>query len=263
MYRFRHIDCALFSLPSVDSSVCPALSSELLRPIVVHPWPLANGQWNGDSRARPFYETTASGVLERASASLLRFDVCLLPVIPDSLAWTRAALAACHDALPIPLVLLACDLTAPALRDLVGLGATDFVLPQAGPEELKARLTQAAAAGVERRSAFALAQSLAEPEAAGAYGAPGRPPVEASQSELTTRIKLDDAAGYRAIRAQVLADFERDYVVGMLVRYRGNVTHAARAGKQDRRAFWHLMRKYQIVSAEFRRDPQGINAPCR
>src|SRR5690606_33444070 len=115
----------------------------------------------------------------------------------------------------------------------------------------------------ERRSALRLGQSLAEPVAAGTYGDPTYPPTETSPVAAAPSIKLDPDVGYRAIRAQVLAEFERDYVVGMLMRYRGNVTHAARAGKQDRRAFWHLMRKYQIVSAEFRREPQAANAPCR
>jgi len=59
---------------------------------------------------------------------------------------------------------------------------------------------------------------------------------------------------FRETRAQVMADFERDYVTSMLLRYRGNVTHAARAGNQDRRAFWQLMRKYSILSADFRSD---------
>lgn len=257
MYRYRHIDCALLTLPSVSVGICPALCSDRLKPVALHEWALADAYWDGGTHARSMYDAAASGVLARASTALSRFDVCMLPVVPESLAWTRAVLAAGGDLLPIPLILLACGLTAPAMRDLVALGATDFVMPQVDPEELKTRLMQAAAQGMERRSAYVIAQSVCEPDdTAATYAVAEREP------KAPPAIRFDDA-GYRAARAQVLAEFERDYVVEMLVRYRGNVTHAARAGKQDRRAFWHLMRKYQILSADFRRDAQAMDAPYR
>lgn len=262
MSRYRSIDCALLTLPAVDPDLCAALASRRIRPVQVHLRPLADAAWPGATQARCAYDAATSQVLVRAAPALLRFDVCLLPVVPESLAWTRAALAASRGGLAVPLILLASGLTAPALRDLEALGAADFVLPDVHPEELKARLTRWAMYGLRQRSAAALAQPA--PPAAGAPCAVLREDPGATRYVRNLReLSAPRADSYRDTRARVLADFERAYVVGMLMRYRGNVTHAARAGRQDRRAFWHLMRKYQILSADYRGDGKAGAAPCR
>lgn len=270
MYRYRSIDCALLTLPVVDPDLYAALASRRIKPVQVHRRPLVDAIWSGATEARSEYDAATSQVLVRAAPALLRFDVCLLPVVPESLAWTRAALAASRGALAVPLILLASGLTAPALRDLEALGAADFVLPDAHPEELKARLMRWAVHGMRRRSAAVLATPAADVGAAAATAAaPSIALQEDSAAVLyacgpsSSPPAFAEHGSYRATRARVLADFERAYVVGMLVQYRGNVTHAARAGRQDRRAFWHLMRKYQILSADYRGEGKTATAPCR
>jgi len=51
---------------------------------------------------------------------------------------------------------------------------------------------------------------------------------------------------FRAMRAAALANFERGYVEDLLRKHNGNVTHAAREARQDRRAFGRFIKKYNI-----------------
>jgi DNA-binding NtrC family response regulator len=57
-----------------------------------------------------------------------------------------------------------------------------------------------------------------------------------------------DAGGgsFRRERAAVVAAFERQYVEDMLRKHDGNVTHAAREARQNRRVFGRFMKKYKI-----------------
>lgn len=56
------------------------------------------------------------------------------------------------------------------------------------------------------------------------------------------------AGDFRQARAQVIQSFERDYLLELLQRHRGNVTHAARDAGKERRAFGRLMKKYGLVA---------------
>ena len=40
--------------------------------------------------------------------------------------------------------------------------------------------------------------------------------------------------------------FERNYIRGLLVAYKGNITRAAKAAGKNRRAFWQLIRNNRI-----------------
>jgi two-component system, NtrC family, response regulator GlrR len=50
----------------------------------------------------------------------------------------------------------------------------------------------------------------------------------------------------RAAKAQLVADFERRSIEQLLAQHAGNITQAAQAAGKNRRAFFALMRKYQI-----------------
>lgn len=71
-------------------------------------------------------------------------------------------------------------------------------------------------------------------------------------------IQLDAAADTPPIRsfleekAQVVAEFERNYITKLLRAYRGNITRAAEAAQKNRRAFWELMRKHDIDADLYR-----------
>ena len=61
---------------------------------------------------------------------------------------------------------------------------------------------------------------------------------------------------FRAAKARVVESFERAYIEQLLASNAGNVTHAARAAKKNRRAFFELMRKYKIESDAYRENDQ-------
>jgi transcriptional regulator with GAF, ATPase, and Fis domain len=52
----------------------------------------------------------------------------------------------------------------------------------------------------------------------------------------------------------MVEQFERDYVTRALEIHNGNIAKAARASNKHRRAFWALMRKYQIDASQYRPD---------
>lgn len=72
--------------------------------------------------------------------------------------------------------------------------------------------------------------------------------------DLSLPIKNGDAptASLREAKAKFVDQFERTYIRDLLLTYHGNVSKAARVAKKDRRAFWHLIRKYGIDVQTFR-----------
>jgi DNA-binding NtrC family response regulator len=52
---------------------------------------------------------------------------------------------------------------------------------------------------------------------------------------------------FKAVKAHAVAEFETAYVRRLLAAHDGNISKAARAAKKNRRAFWELMRKHNIV----------------
>ena len=78
--------------------------------------------------------------LAQASVSLRRFDLCLLPVSVDTLAWTRQALALIPRGPFLPLVGIFQNLKSAAMQDLLELGLSDFVRLPLCNEEFRARV---------------------------------------------------------------------------------------------------------------------------
>ena len=67
-----------------------------------------------------------------------------------------------------------------------------------------------------------------------------------------------EVQSFQESKAQMITKFERSYIRDLMMVYRGNITHAARAAKKNRRAFWELMRKHNIDVSSFRTtaDPE-------
>ncbi|WP_233234263.1 hypothetical protein [Bordetella sp. LUAb4] len=93
--------------------------------------------------AAPGMDVSAE-VLARLAIPLRRYDVCVLPVTPATVAWTRTALACARTQLHTPLLALARGLKAAAVQDLLVLGLQDFALHRACADELRARLLRLA-----------------------------------------------------------------------------------------------------------------------
>ncbi len=70
--------------------------------------------------------------------------------------------------------------------------------------------------------------------------------------DLPAAVDADSAESFREAKARMVASFEKRYVEKMLAAHCGNISHAAAAAKKNRRAFWELIRKYQVDAGRFR-----------
>ena len=60
----------------------------------------------------------------------------------------------------------------------------------------------------------------------------------------------EHAAGdqsFQTMKSRVVWQFEHDFLSSVLHAHRGNITRAARAAKKNRRAFWQLLRKHDLL----------------
>lgn len=219
----------------------------------------------------------------KSGVSLRRFDACLLPVSIETLAWTRQALAAIPRGPFVPLIGIFSGLRSAAMQDLLELGLADFVRLPLCPDEYRARILSTVSK-VPRPGT-----SLREPElsyggTAGTYctSAQGQVPVRSSHAashlskaytlqtkstkfnlkargvQTTPHSALKNTStaleSFRLSKAIVVEQFEREYVTRALEQHNGNIAKAARASNKHRRAFWALMRKYQIDAGLYRPD---------
>ncbi|MEB2659731.1 hypothetical protein U5S01_12745, partial [Bordetella parapertussis] len=129
------LECAVLVMPDQPSWVGAWLAAvrgpeaRLADRLRLHEYPLSGGR---DGLA-----------LGQAAMSLRRFDALLLPVQASTLGWARLVLAQASPALSTPVLVLVRDLTAPAIADLLRLGARDFLRVPACLEELRVRASRA------------------------------------------------------------------------------------------------------------------------
>ncbi|MDF3851917.1 hypothetical protein [Achromobacter denitrificans] len=227
--------------------------------------------------------------LARLAVALKRYDACILPVAPASLSWTRMALQQAGAVLSTPVLLLVHDVKAPAIEDLLGLGAWDFMMQPACLESLRVRLGRLARPAAWRDARLAALREPAPNYSGSGYPgtapagpnfpsanspAAGRPAVaghaqhggsrprvpadvvEQALSGLRHQHQRGLQESFRMAKARVVEGFERDYIRLALSRHAGNVAQAARACCKHRRAFWALMRKHGIEAAPYRQAAQ-------
>lgn len=242
------IDCAVLMVPAHKDWLDPLLHSDEFHRgrLRLHPLGLDGSAWQAGSSGQAGNSTDvpdpgwSADVLRKAALHLKRFDVCLLPIALDTLAWTRLALANAREVIDTPLVGIARDLKAPGLQDLLALGMTDFLRHPVCTEELKIRLAQQVA-GIPIAPVF-------------------NDPVMERARESATRIDqvvqalLAPGGGepFRAAKARIITEFERQYINELLLQYHGNISQAAKAADKNRRAFFELMRKHEIGAGPFR-----------
>ena len=221
---------------------------------------------------------TPSDALADPGVTRGRYDAGLIYVDESSIRDWRTALTACGGRLPVVVLVYAVQLRAQAVRDLMALGAADFVRPPFCPEELRARLDQA----LNRLAPASIAEHLpvygsslpgphtaARPRPAAEVAEPPVTDAEAafcdtildrSGSELeayAVAVAMQRATtreSFRAAKCQIVARFERAYIRAALWRHGGNITLAAQMAQKHRRAFWALMRKHEIDPAPYRKN---------
>lgn len=322
----QQIDCAVLIL-AAHQAWLPKVLSELepaLNRIKIHPL-----EWEAGhdldlelslDRASPVslpYETLA-----QASIGLRRYDVVLLPVSMETIAWTRQALAAIPRGPFIPLVGVLKEMRSAAIQDLLEMGLTDFVRLPICTEEFRARLLHsvtyvprpgslrepslndgykiATARGVlpimgeatlrdwlnmSRRknpSLTTLSKEQIQKILAGQL-----PLGPESNKDRKERLRLERAEGIKhierrdeyeaeacsasmdevskplgnshdkprhlkVVKTKLIEEFERAYLTEAMDRNKGNIANAARYSGKHRRAFWALLKKYDIEAEDFR-----------
>ena len=56
---------------------------------------------------------------------------------------------------------------------------------------------------------------------------------------------------FKEAKRRVVEEFERTYITRLLKRHKGNITRAAKDAQKNRRAFWQLIKKYNIAATEY------------
>ncbi len=74
--------------------------------------------------------------------------------------------------------------------------------------------------------------------------------IDASDIVLGATESMRTAQTFKTMKAQFLADFERNYLTGVLLTHEGNISRAAEASGKDRRAFWELLRKHGMAGGQ-------------
>lgn len=217
-------------------------------------------------------DPVATHLLADSAMLLRRYDVCLVPISEANLAWARTSLLAARGRLSTPIMALVGKLKAAALNDLYELGLDDFTREPLCPEELRVRIERLLD---ERRapatSWAATPTSHQVSEKAGSYSSHG--PLPAPDESLLcstilerTGLELDAYAAasasrsatsresFRAAKSKIIERFETAYIKAALGRHSGNIAMAARSAQKHRRAFWALMRKYDIDAAPYRSE---------
>lgn len=60
------------------------------------------------------------------------------------------------------------------------------------------------------------------------------------------------ALSFQEMKANVISEFEMNYIRNLLIAYKGNISRAAEAAQKERRTFWQLVRKYKIDVQQFK-----------
>lgn len=261
------LDCGVLLAPGHEGAMDnwvrgqqARLTRVRLHPVSLAPLPRAGGP---DAAPPP------PDALARLGVALKRYDACILPVAPFSLAWTRMALQQASEALSTPILLLIHDMKAPAILDLLNLGAADFLSEPACPESMRVRLGRLARPAPWRDMVHAGGvQELPASYLDGQAGVAGAKPEALARPRVSTEVMEHALSGirhqqrrpaqesFRTAKSRVVDGFEREYIRHALSRHGGNVAQAARACAKHRRAFWALMRKHGIEAAPYRQAAQ-------
>ena len=82
-------------------------------------------------------------------------------------------------------------------------------------------------------------------------------PMICASDLLVAGDQMQSPASFREAKAQIITEFEREYILRLLGSCEGNVSEAARAAGKNRRAFWELIRKHRIDVRGLRNASEG------
>jgi len=208
------------------------------------------------------------------------YDYCMFYVDRESLVWARTSLAQLRDLSKTPLFVLGNNLSAPAIDDLLRLGACDFFVHPVSQDELIPRLRKHLRRLVYEPQCQELKNKVKLPDS---YYLPAMPKsrgnalslheaaqnyqillsngatLEAFAMAVATRF-ANSEEGFQTVKRRVVASFERAFIHSLLSRTDGNISAAARCARQHRRAFWALMKKHDIDAQTYRDAEVGSSS---
>lgn len=213
-----------------------------------------------------------SARLQQAWFNLPFYDYCVFYVDVESLVWARLSLSQLKRLTKTPIFIMAKALAAPAIEDLLRLGAVDFFLHPATESEILPRIRKHLRRLVYDPQCQELQNKVKLPDS---YYLPAMPKSRGNALTLHEaaqkyQVLLSDGAtleafgmavaarfassaeGFQPVKRRVVAAFERAFLHTMLSRTEGNISAAARLSGQHRRAFWALMRKHEIDAQPYR-----------
>lgn len=76
--------------------------------------------------------------------------------------------------------------------------------------------------------------------------------IHEDQIILSGENNYSEQLSFQEMKANVISEFETNYIQNLLVTYRGNITKAAEAAQKERRTFWQLIRKHNIDVQKFK-----------
>ena len=77
--------------------------------------------------------------------------------------------------------------------------------------------------------------------------------IEASDINLPDEPSVVDDQSFQTMKSRVVWRFEHDFLLASLRAHQGNISRAASAVKKNRRAFWELLRKHNLLAVHSRR----------
>lgn len=251
----ERLDCAVFLTRCTLDWIHPLLGKYAGGRLHLHPY----------ENVVDIQAPEAHAALGMAGMSLRRYDVCLMPVRPGTLSWTRTALSQAMQTLRTPVLALVQDLTTAGLNDLRGLGVADFLRDPFCGHEARMRIERVlddrrglapqGAAGCRvadsaTETAFYGLDPATEKVCRDILSYDGAE-LEAFAMAAALRCATSNES-FRDAKCKVVTRFERAYITAALGRHGGNIAMAARSAQKHRRAFWALMRKHEIQPEPFR-----------
>jgi len=73
--------------------------------------------------------------------------------------------------------------------------------------------------------------------------------IQPSDLRIPQAANTPAEVGFRELKARAICEFERNYLRQLLLAHGGNISHAALAAHKDRRTFWGLLRKHELVGS--------------
>ncbi|AIL32187.1 hypothetical protein [Basilea psittacipulmonis] len=208
-----------------------------------------------------FVETTKDDdMVSCISQSLHGITAVLIPVTIADLSYIRTQLCYRSSPLTSPLICLGFGVSSAVFEDLMRYGIADFIQDGTQVNEIKVRLKVLKYRGVflgpgyentSQRLSYHVQSKTIETQVESSQSLHLKDSLSYHQSQDFYDV-LCREHDYNSAKRQMIECFDRGYLSAMLSWQRGNISQAAIHAGKNRRAFWELMRKYQIDGQAYR-----------